>query len=103
MLLKKKKKKSEEKRNAREEEEGRDSKEGMWIYAGEKSPVVMHLAAEHPSLLQIEAGSSQSACNDAVNSLLAKPTLFKGRKKKRKKKKKTGLPSPHFSTNLINT
>lgn len=38
----------------------------------------MHLAAEHPSPVQIEAGSSQSACNDAVNSLLAKQTLFKG-------------------------
>lgn len=73
----------------------------MWIYAGEKSPVVMHLAAEHPSLVQIEAGSSQSACNDAVNSLLAKPTLFKrgGKKKKRGKNNR----APHFSTNLINT
>ena len=52
----------------------------------------MHLAAEHPSLVQIEAGSSQSACNDAVNSLLAKPTLFKrGKKKELKKKKKQGF------------
>lgn len=34
-------------------------------------------AAEHLSPIQIEAGNSQNACNDAVNSPLAKQTSFK--------------------------
>lgn len=34
-------------------------------------------AAEHLSPVHIEAGNSQNTCNDAVNSPLAKQTLFK--------------------------
>lgn len=50
-------------------------KKGFMLEEG--AEVLRILAAEHLSAVQIEAGNSQNACNDAANSPLSKQTLFK--------------------------
>lgn len=67
----------------KEEAETVKGKRGRGLNSSPRKSRAAYLAAEHPSLVQIEAGSSESACNDAVNSLLAKLALFEGVKKKR--------------------
>lgn len=64
----------------------------MWEQQAEPH---LHLTVEHPSPVQIEVGSSPSACNDAVKSLLAKQTLWGGGMKK-------NSLSIFFDTKLIN-